>query len=50
MRMERRLRVSDIVLKFLTVRIDEMIALVCRSAWAIWRAAHGIGLDAELRL
>ena len=27
-----------------------LIALVCRSAWAIWRAAHGIGLDAELRL
>lgn len=27
-----------------------LIALVCRSAWAIWRAAHGIGLAAELRL
>ncbi len=27
-----------------------MAALVVRSAWAIWQAAHGIGLDAELRL
>lgn len=27
-----------------------MVALVVRSAWAIWRAARGVGLDAELRL
>ena len=27
-----------------------MAALVVRSAWAIWRAAHGQGLDAELRI
>lgn len=27
-----------------------MAALVLRSAWAIWRAARGVGLDAELRL
>ncbi|MFZ3128983.1 MAG: TRAP transporter small permease [Rhodoferax sp.] len=27
-----------------------MIALVLRSAWAIWQAARGVGLDAELRL
>jgi TRAP-type C4-dicarboxylate transport system permease small subunit len=27
-----------------------LVALVFRSAWAIWRAAKGQGLDAELRL
>ena len=27
-----------------------MLALTVRSAWAIWQAVHGIGLDAELRL
>jgi TRAP-type C4-dicarboxylate transport system permease small subunit len=27
-----------------------MVALVVRSAWAIWKAARGVGLDAELRL
>jgi TRAP-type C4-dicarboxylate transport system permease small subunit len=27
-----------------------MVALVVRSAWAIWQAARGVGLDAELRL
>lgn len=27
-----------------------LIALVVRSAWAIWNAARGIGLEAELRL
>ncbi len=27
-----------------------MAALVVRSAWAIWQAARGIGLDSELRL
>lgn len=27
-----------------------MVALVVRSAWAIWQAARGLGLDAELRL
>jgi TRAP-type C4-dicarboxylate transport system permease small subunit len=27
-----------------------LIALVIRSAWAIWNAVHGIGLEAELRL
>ena len=27
-----------------------MAALVVRSAWAIWRAAHGQGLGAELRV
>ncbi len=27
-----------------------MLALVVRSAWAIWQAARGVGLDAELRL
>ena len=27
-----------------------MAALVVRSAWAIWNAARGIGLDAELRI
>jgi len=27
-----------------------MIALVIRSAWAIWNAIRGIGLEAELRL
>jgi len=27
-----------------------MIALVVRSAWAIWNAIRGIGLEAELRL
>jgi TRAP-type C4-dicarboxylate transport system permease small subunit len=26
-----------------------MVALVVRSAWAIWQAARGIGLDAELQ-
>ena len=26
-----------------------MVALVVRSAWAIWQAARGVGLDAELR-
>jgi TRAP-type C4-dicarboxylate transport system permease small subunit len=27
-----------------------LAALVARSAWAIWNAAHGIGLEAELHL
>jgi TRAP-type C4-dicarboxylate transport system permease small subunit len=27
-----------------------LLALVARSAWAIWNAAHGIGLEAELHL
>jgi TRAP-type C4-dicarboxylate transport system permease small subunit len=27
-----------------------MAALVVRSAWAIWQAARGVGLDSELRL
>jgi TRAP-type C4-dicarboxylate transport system permease small subunit len=27
-----------------------LVALVARSAWAIWNAAHGIGLEAELHL
>ena len=27
-----------------------MLALSVRSAWAIWQALHGIGLDAELQL
>lgn len=27
-----------------------MVALVVRSAWAIWQAVRGVGLDAELRL
>ena len=27
-----------------------MAALVVRSAWAIWRAARGVGLHTELRL
>ena len=27
-----------------------MAALVVRSAWAIWQAVRGVGLDAELRL
>lgn len=27
-----------------------LIGLVIRSAWAIWNAVHGIGLEAELRL
>lgn len=27
-----------------------MVALVVRSAWAIWQAARGVGLDAEQRL
>jgi TRAP-type C4-dicarboxylate transport system permease small subunit len=27
-----------------------MAALVVRSAWAIWKAARGVGLDSELRL
>jgi TRAP-type C4-dicarboxylate transport system permease small subunit len=27
-----------------------LVALVARSAWAIWNAAHGVGLEAELHL
>lgn len=27
-----------------------LVALVVRSAWAIWNAVRGVGLDAELRL
>jgi hypothetical protein len=27
-----------------------LIALVIRSAWAIWNAVRGIGLEAELRI
>ncbi len=27
-----------------------LLALVVRSAWAIWNAAHGVGLEAELRI
>lgn len=27
-----------------------LVALVARSAWAIWNAVRGIGLDAELRI
>ena len=27
-----------------------LLALVARSAWAIWEAVHGIGLESELRI